>query len=77
MKKLCKFVLGCIGLICEGVFSIVPFIASILLISHISIWFAFTLIITLPLSLYLAMVIWDLSCTNKFIEWTFGMEVGE
>ena len=68
MKKLGKFMLGCLGLICEGLVPIVPFITSILLMSYISAWFAFTFIITFPLSLYLVRVINDLSCTSKFIE---------
>ena len=75
MKKLCKFMLGCLGLICTGLVPIIPFVASILLMSYINTWFAFTFIITLPLSLYLVSVICDLSCTTKFIELTFGMEI--
>lgn len=75
MKKLGKFMLGCLGLICEALFSIIPFVISILLISYISTWFTFTFIATFPLSLYLVMVICDLSYTDKFIEWTFGMEI--
>ena len=75
MKKLCKFMLGCLGLICTGLVPVIPFVASILLMSYISIWLAFTFIITFPLSLYLVSVICDLSCTTKFIEWTFGIEV--
>ena len=77
MKKLCKFMLGCLGLICTGLVPVIPFITSILLMSYISIWLAFTFIVTFPLSLYLVGVICDLRCTDKFIEWTFGMEVGE
>lgn len=73
MKKLGKFMLGCLGLICEALFSIIPFVISILLMSYINTWFAFTLIVSLPLSLYLVKVICDLSCTEKFIEWTFGI----
>ena len=72
MKKLGRFMLGCLGLICEALVSIIPFVASILLMSYISTWFTFTFIVTLPLSLYLVKVICDLSCTAKFIEWTFG-----
>lgn len=75
MKKLGKFMLGCLGLICTGLVTIIPFVASILLMSYISTWLAFTFIITFPLSLYLVSVIGNLSCTDKFIEWTFGMEV--
>lgn len=75
MKKLGKFMLGCFGLICVTVPPLMPLVTSILLISYISIWLAFTFIISLPLSLYLVKVICDLDCTNKFIEWTFGMEV--
>ena len=77
MKKLCKFMLGCLGLICTGLVPIIPFVTSILLMSYISIWLAFTFIVTFPLSLYLVIVICNLSCTDKFIEWTFGMETGE
>ena len=77
MKKLGRFMLGCLGLICEALFSIIPFVISILLISYISTWFTFTFIVTLPLSLYLVKVICDLSCTEKFIEWTFGMKLGD
>ena len=75
MKKLCKFMLGCLGLICTGLVTIIPFVASILLMSYISVWLAFTFIVTFPLSLYFVIVICDLRCTDKFIEWTFGMEV--
>ena len=75
MKKLGKFMLGCLGLICTGLVPVIPFVVSILLMSYISIWLAFTFIITFPLSLYLVSVICDLSCTTKFIEWTFGMEI--
>ena len=75
MKKLGKFMLGCLGLICVAVPPLVPFVASILLMSYISTWLAFTFILTVPLSLYLVIVIGNLSCTDKFIEWTFGMEI--
>ena len=75
MKKLGKFMLGCLGLICAGLAPIIPFVASILLMSYISTWFAFTFIVTFPLSLYLVRVIGDLRYTDKFIEWTFGMEI--
>ena len=72
MKKLCKFMLGCLGLICEAIIPIAPTITSILLSGYISIWFAFTFIVTLPLSLYLVKVaIYNLNCTDKFIEWIF------
>ena len=74
MKKLGKFMLGCLGLICTGLVPVIPFVVSILLMSYISIWLAFTFIITFPLSLYLVSAICDLRCTDKFIEWTFGME---
>ncbi len=77
MKKLGKFMLGCLGLICEGLIPAVPFVTSILLISYISAWFAFTFILTIPLVFYLVIIINNLSCTSKFIEWTFGMEVGD
>ena len=75
MKKLGKFMLGCLGLICVTVIQAIPFVTSILLMKYISIWLAFTFIITFPLSLYLVSVICDLSCTDKFIEWTFGVEI--
>ena len=75
MKKLGKFMLGCFCLICTGLVPVVPVVTSILLMSYISIWLAFTFIATFPLSLYLVRVICDLRCTDKFIEWTFGMEV--
>ena len=75
MKRLCKFMLGYLGLICEAVFSVVPFIISVLLVIYISAWFAFTFILTFPLVFYLVIVINNLSCTSKFIEWTFGMEI--
>ncbi len=77
MKKLGKFMLGCWGLICEGVFPVVPFVTSILLVIYMSAWFAFTFILTIPLVFYLVIVINNLSCTNKFIEWIFGVEIGE
>ena len=77
MKKLGKFMLGCLGLICTGLVPVIPFVTSILLMSYISIWLAFTFIVTFPLSLYLVIVICDLRCTDKFIEWTFGIEIGE
>ena len=77
MKKLGKFMLGCLGLICTGLIPVIPFVTSILLMSYISIWLAFTFIITFPLSLYLVSVICDLNCTTKFIEWTFGLELGD
>ena len=77
MKKLGKFMLGCLGLICTGLVPVIPFVTSILLMSYISVWLAFTFIVTFPLSLYLVIVICDLRCTDKFIEWTFGMETGE
>ena len=75
MKKLCKFMLGCLGIICTAVIQAIPFVISILLMRYISAWFVFTFILTFPLSLYLVIVICNLSCTDKFIEWTFGMEV--
>lgn len=75
MKNLGKFMLGCLGLICEGVFSVAPFTISILLVIYMSAWFAFMFIITFPLSFYLARIIENLSCTDKFIKWFFGMEV--
>lgn len=75
MKKLGKFMLGCLGLICTGLVTIIPFVVSILLMRYISAWLAFTFIATFPLSLYLVIVIGNLSCTDKFIEWTFGMEI--
>ena len=74
MKKLWKFMLGCLGLICIGLVPVIPFVVSILLMSYISTWLAFTFIATFPLSLYLVIVICDLRCTDKFIELTFGME---
>lgn len=77
MKKLGKFMLGCLGLACEGLFSVVPFVISALLMIYMSAWFAFTFILTFPLVFYLVIVINNLSCTTKFIEWTFGMDVGE
>lgn len=75
MKKLSKFILGCLGLVCVTVPPLILLVISILLTSYISAWLAFTFIITFPLSLYLVSVICDLSCTTKFIEWTFGMEI--
>lgn len=75
MKKLGKFMLGYLGLICEGVFSVVPFIINVLLVIYMSAWFAFALILTLPLSLYLDRIINNLSCTDKFVEWTSEMEI--
>ena len=75
MKKLGKFMLGCLGLICVTVIQAIPIVTSILLMKYISIWLAFTFIATFPLSLYLVRVICDLSCTTKFIEWTFGVEI--
>lgn len=77
MKKLGKFMLGCLGLIFSALVPVVPVVTSSLLMSYISPWFAFTFIVTFPLSLFLVRVIYDLSCTDKFIEWTFGMEIGE
>lgn len=77
MKKLGKFMLGCLGLICTAVIPAIPFVISILLMSYISAWFAFTFILTFPLVFYLVIVINNLSCTNKFIGWTFGVEIGE
>ncbi len=75
MKKLGKFMLGYLGLICEGVLSVVPFIINVVLVIYMSAWFAFVLILTLPLSLYLVRIINNLSCTDKFVEWTSEMEV--
>lgn len=75
MKKFGKFMLGCIGLIVGALIPAVPVITSILLLGYISPWFAFTFIVSLPLSLYLIRVIYDLDCTDKFIEWTFGVEI--
>lgn len=77
MKKLGKFMLGCLGLIFSALVPAVPFVTSSLLMGYISPWFAFTFIVTFPLSLYLVKVICNLRCTDKFIEWTFGTEVGE
>lgn len=77
MKKLGKFMLGYFGLICEAVFSVVPFIISTLLVIYMSAWFAFTFILTIPLVFYLVIVINNLSCTGKFIEWTLGVEIRE
>lgn len=75
MKKLGKFMLGCWCLICEGVLSATPFIINVLLTIYMSAWFAFALILTFPLSFYIARIIENLSCTDKFIKWFFGMEV--
>ena len=75
MKKLGKFMLGCLGLIFSALVPGVPFVTSILLMSYISTWFAFALILTFPLSFYIARIIENLSCTDKFIKWFFGMEV--
>lgn len=75
MKKLGKFMLGCLGLICEGILSVVPFVISVLLTIYMSAWFAFALILTFPLSFYLARIMENLSCTDKFIKWFFGMEI--
>lgn len=75
MKKLVKFISGCLGLVCEGTLPVVPFIISTLLVIYMSAWFAFTFILTIPLVFYLVIVICDLGCTDKFIEWTFGMEI--
>lgn len=75
MKKLGKFMLGCLGLICTAVIPAIPFVISILPMRYISAWFAFTFILTFPLSLYLVRVICNLSCTTRFIEWTFWVEV--
>lgn len=75
MKKLGKFMLGCLGLMFSALVPVVPFVTSILLMSYINTWFAFTFIITFPLSLYLVRVMCNLSCTDKFIEWTFGTEI--
>ena len=69
MKKLCKFILGCFGLICEGILSVVPFVISVLLTIYMSAWFAFTFILTFPLSFYLARIMENLSCTDKLVEW--------
>jgi hypothetical protein len=77
MKKLGKFMLGYFGLICEGTLPVVPFIISTLLVIYMNAWFAFTFILTIPLVFYLVIIINNLSCTSKFIEWTFGMEIGE
>lgn len=71
MKKLCKFMLGCLGLICEAIIPIAPAIISILLFGYVSTLFAFTFIITFPLSLYLIKVVYNLNCTDKFVEWVF------
>ena len=75
MKKLGKFMLGCLGLIYVTVPPLIPIVTSILLMSCISAWLVFTFIATFPLSLYLVSIICDLSCTTKFIEWTFGVEI--
>lgn len=77
MKKLGKFMLGYLGLVCEGVLPVIPFIISTLLVIYMSAWFAFTFILTIPLVFYLVIVINNLSCTNKFIKWIFEMEVEE
>ena len=77
MKKLGKFMLGCLGLIGSALIPALFIIISILLSCYGSLWFIFTFIISLPLSLYLVKVICDLDCTDKFIEWAFGMEFGE
>lgn len=77
MKKLVKFISGCLGLVCEGTLPVVPFIISTLSVIYMSAWFAFTFILTIPLVFYLVIVINNLSCTNKFIGWTFGVEIGE
>lgn len=77
MKKLSKFMLGCLGFISSALIPALFIIISILLSCYVSLWFIFTFIISFPLSLYLVKVICDLDCTNKFIEWTFGVEIGE
>lgn len=77
MKKLGKFMLGCWGLISSALIPALFIIISILLSCYVGLWFIFTFIISFPLSLYLVKVICDLDCTNKFIEWTFGVEIGE
>ena len=75
MKKFSKFMLGCLGLIVEALIPAILIIVSILLSCYVSPWFAFTFIISIPLSLYLIRVICDLGYNNKFIEWTFGVEI--
>lgn len=73
MKKFGKFMLGCLGLIVEALIPTILIIVSILLSCYVSLWFAFTFIISLPLSLYLVKVLCDLDYTDKFIEWVFGV----
>ena len=46
MKKLGKFMLGCLGLICVTVPPLIPIVTSILLMRCISTWLAFTFIAT-------------------------------
>lgn len=63
-----KFMLGCGGLTCEGVLSAAPFIINVLLVIYMSAWFTSTFILTFSLSFYLARIIENLSCTDKFIK---------
>lgn len=75
MKKFGKFMLGCLGLIGSALIPVALIVTSVLLSCYVSLWFAFTFIVSLPLSLYLVKVICDLDCTDKFIKWTFGVEI--
>lgn len=75
MKKFGKFMLGCLGLIGSALIPTILIIVSISLSCYISFWFAFTFIVSLPLSLYLIGVICNLDCTDKLIEWVFGVEI--
>lgn len=77
MKKFGKFMLGCLGLIGNALIPVALIVTSVLLSCYVSLWFALTFIVTFPLSLYLVKVICDLDCTDKFIEWTFGVELEE
>ena len=77
MKKLGKFMLGCLGLIAETLIIALFPIISVLLLSYVSYWFTLTFLVSFPLAVYLNSIICDLNCTYKFIEWTFGMEIGE
>ena len=75
MKKLCKFILGCLGLVGVASIPLAIWITNALLVGYISRWFALAFIITFPLSIYMIKVMLSLSCTDKFIEWVFGEEL--
>ena len=74
MKKFGKFVLGCFGLVGQCILVGGPLVASCFLMI-LSVYWAFTFIISFPLALFLLRIAVDWECTDLFLSWVFGVEI--